>query len=103
MAPATANRAQPDRFFIDGEWVKPSHDRAIDVTCPSTEEVFVSVAEAQAPDMERAVAAAREAFDRGPWPRMSHAARAEYLNALGKELKARVDDLANAWTSEMGV
>lgn len=103
MSPATANLAHPDRFFIDGEWVKPSHDRAIDVTCPSTEEVFVSVAEAQAPDMERAVAAAREAFDRGPWPRMSHAARAEYLNALGKELKARVDDLANAWTSEMGV
>lgn len=59
--------AQPDRFFIGGEWVRPSSDAKIDVVMSSTEEVFISVAEAQKADVERAVAAARTAFDYGPW------------------------------------
>lgn len=95
--------ASADLFFIDGEWTRPEHDLAIDVINPSTEEVFVRVAEAQAGDMDRAVRAARQAFDKGPWPRMSHAERAEYLRAIGDQLTLRVDDLASAWTSEMGV
>ena len=48
-----------------------------------TEEHFFSVAEAQEADMARAVAAARQAFDDGPWPRMTHGQRAEYLRAPG--------------------
>jgi len=49
--------------------VGPSFERAlIDVITPSTEELFVQVAEAKRPDVERAVAAARTAFDKGPWP-----------------------------------
>ena len=43
--------------------------------------------------MDRAVAAARQAFDEGPWPRMTHAQRAEYLRALGAGLAARADDI----------
>ena len=71
-----------DRFFIDGEWVVPSSDATITVTDSATEERFFSVAEAQAADIDRAVDAARRAFDAGPWPRMSHAQRAEYLRAI---------------------
>ena len=62
-----------DRFFIGGEWVKPSSDATIDVIDSGTEELFFRVPEAKEADMSRAVAAAREAFDEGPWPRMSHA------------------------------
>jgi len=47
----------PDRFFIGGEWTRPSSNSRIDVITPSTEEVFVSVAEAQPADVKRAVAA----------------------------------------------
>lgn len=92
----------PDRFFIDGEWVKPSSDARIDVISPSTEELFFRVGEAAPADMERAIAAARKAFDEGPWPRMSHAERAGYLKKLGQELRARANDVGGIWTSEMG-
>src|SRR5581483_1780860 len=61
----------PDRFFIGGEWVQPSSSALLDVFDSHSEEVFLRVAEAQAPDIDRAVTAAQEAFDRGPWPRMS--------------------------------
>jgi aldehyde dehydrogenase (NAD+) len=55
-----------DRFFIGGEWAEPSSDAQIDVIDSDTEQVFFSVAEAQAADISRAVAAARQAFDDGP-------------------------------------
>ncbi|MGQ0465059.1 MAG: aldehyde dehydrogenase family protein [Sporichthyaceae bacterium] len=60
-----------DSFFIDGQWVKPSSDSTFDVIDSSTEQAFFSVAEAQAADMDAAMEAARRAFDRGPWPRMT--------------------------------
>ena len=64
-----------DRFFIGGEWVEPSSGSVIDVINSGTEQLLFSVAEAQEADMVRAVGAARQAFDEGPWPRLSHAQR----------------------------
>jgi acyl-CoA reductase-like NAD-dependent aldehyde dehydrogenase len=92
-----------DQFFIGGEWVRPSSADTINVIDSSTEELYVSVAEARAADMDRAVAAARAAFDSGPWPRLTHAQRAEFLRALGKELATRTDVLADIWPRESGV
>ena len=92
-----------DRFFIGGEWVTPSSDATITVTDPATEERFFSVAEAQAPDMARAVAAAHEAFATGPWPRLSPAERAEYLRAMAGVLRRRAEDVANLWPRQSGV
>jgi len=46
-----------------------------------TEEVIFQVAEARGADMDRAVTAARKAFDKGPWPRLTHAERADYLRS----------------------
>ena len=100
---ASAPIKHPDRFFIDGDWAAPSSAAKIDVINSATEEQFVKVAEAQAPDVERAVAAARKAFDKGPWPRMKHAERAKYLRAIAQELSKRSDDLAQIWTNESGV
>ena len=92
-----------DRFFIGGDWVKPSSEAKIDVTDSVTEARFLTVPAAQAADMSRAAAAAREAFDKGPWPRLTHADRAGYLRALAKELRARSELLGQVWPRESGV
>jgi aldehyde dehydrogenase (NAD+) len=93
----------PDRFFIDGEWVKPSSDAMIEVIDPSTEQVFFSVSEARDADIDRAVTAARRAFDEGPWPRLSHAQRAQYLRAIAAGLHDRAEDLARIWPRQSGI
>ncbi|MFD2419941.1 aldehyde dehydrogenase [Amycolatopsis pigmentata] len=92
-----------DRFFIGGEWVEPSSDAKIEVIDSGTEELFFRVAEAREADMSRAVSAAREAFDEGPWPRMSHAERAEFLRALAAGLMERGADIGQLWPRESGV
>src|SRR5213596_3596416 len=99
LATSTAPIARPESLFIDGKWVDPESGGRIDVINPATEQVFVSVAEATETDIDRAVAAARAAFDYGPWPRLSHAERAAYLRAMGEKLNERVDDVARIWPS----
>lgn len=95
--------SHPDCFYIGGEWVKPSSDAKIDVIMPSTEELFISVAEAREADMSRAIDAARRAFDQGPWRHLSHAERGRYVKAIGDAIRARSGDVVRTWTSEMGV
>src|ERR1700742_1384236 len=80
---ATVPVKHTDRFFIGGQWVTPSSDSKISVIDSHTEQVYLTVAEAQAADMDRTITAAKEAFDHGPWPRLTHAERAAYLRALG--------------------
>jgi aldehyde dehydrogenase (NAD+) len=92
-----------DRFFIGGEWVSPSSGATITVTDSATEERFFAVAAAQAADIARAVQSARRAFDAGPWPRMSHAERAEYLRAMAAALRRRGDEIGDIWPRESGV
>src|SRR5215469_4754395 len=93
----------PDRFFIGGQWVTPSSRATIHVIDSHSEETYFTVAEAQAGDIDRAVSAAREAFDAGPWPRLAHAERAEYLRALGEQVVKRSGDIAQMWPRESGV
>src|SRR3546814_13353008 len=69
---------------------------------PSTEEVYFTVAEAREADVDRAVAAAREAFDHGPWPRMRVAERADDLRRLSQENVGRSEHLGQLWTGETG-
>jgi aldehyde dehydrogenase (NAD+) len=103
-ASATESGLGPtDKFFIGGEWTQPSSDLGIDVIVPATEEIYQRFAGAQSADVERAVAAARKAFDEGPWPAMSHAERACYLRTIGKHLNARAEDIARAMPNEMGI
>jgi acyl-CoA reductase-like NAD-dependent aldehyde dehydrogenase len=92
-----------DRFYIGGEWVAPSSGSTFDVVDSATEELFFRVAEAQPPDMDRAIGAARTAFDEGPWPRLSHGERAEVMRALSAGLTARSDDLGEIWPRQSGV
>ena len=57
--------------MIDGDFVEAASGKTFPVVDPRTEEVVVNIAEADAEDVNRAVKAARIAFDEGPWPRMS--------------------------------
>jgi aldehyde dehydrogenase (NAD+) len=101
-SPAAASLRHADRFFIGGEWVKPSSDSTIKVIDSTNEEVFLTVAEAQAEDISRAVGAARAAFDYGPWASLSHAERAGYLRAIAAGLRERSADLSQVWPRESG-
>jgi acyl-CoA reductase-like NAD-dependent aldehyde dehydrogenase len=99
---ATAPVRHPERLFIGGEWVEPSSGARIDVIDSGTEELYYRVAEAQAPDIDRAVAMARAAFDEGTWPSLSHRERAEYLRAFGPALESRNEALSQLWPRESG-
>src|SRR6185436_11612632 len=91
-----------ERLFIGGDWVSPCTRATIEVISPHSEEPIGRVAEAREPDVDRAVAAAREAFDRGPWPRMMPNDRADVMAALLSELQSRADAMAVTITQEMG-
>ena len=93
----------PDRFFIGGDWVQPSSDTVRTVLSAHSGETYAAVAEAQAADVQRAVASAREAFDNGPWPRLSHAERADYLRAIAGKLMERGSDIGEGQSHQMGV
>src|SRR6202020_2352094 len=103
MSQATAPIRNTDRFYIGGQWVAPSSDSTISVIDSDTEQLSFTVAEAQAADISRAVEAARNAFDNGPWTRLTHEQRAEYLRAIGSELSKRSEDLGQIWPRESGV
>jgi aldehyde dehydrogenase (NAD+) len=70
---------QNDRLFVGGEWIKPESTHFIDLISPLTEEKMGSVTAASKVDADAAVAAARSAFDNGPWPRMSLNERMEVM------------------------
>jgi aldehyde dehydrogenase (NAD+) len=100
---ASTPMRHPDRFYVGGEWVPATSDSTFDVLDSNTEELFFTVAEASSGDMQRAIAAAKYAFDEGPWPRMLHVERAAYMRALSSELQKRVHVLADIWPRESGV
>ena len=93
----------PDRFYIDGDWVLPSSDAAFDVIDSHSEELYFRTAEAQPADMDQAIGAARRAFDHGPWPRLTHTERAEFLRTMADRLETRADAYGQIWPRESGV
>jgi acyl-CoA reductase-like NAD-dependent aldehyde dehydrogenase len=103
MLPSSPPLTHPDLLYIGGEWVRSSSTDLIDVIAPATEELYLRVASATVSDIDRAVAAARRAFDKGPWRRMSPSERAGYMLRLADELDLRTGDIAAIWPNEMGV
>ncbi|WP_436794765.1 aldehyde dehydrogenase [Actinospongicola halichondriae] len=91
-----------DTFFIGNEFVAPAGTDRIEVINPATEQVLGSCPSGIEADMDRAVAAAREAFDHGPWPRMSPSERADAIARLSAALQARGADIADIITKENG-
>ena len=92
-----------DTFYIGGEWVAPHSDRTFALINPSTEETIGTVPEATNTDIDAAVAAARAAFDNGPWPRLTPAERADTMDRFLAAMAARADDLARAVSIQNGM
>lgn len=91
-----------DQVFIAGQWVASSATETIDVVMPSTETVIATVPSPSTSDADAAVAAARAAFDDGPWPHMSAEERTRICRTFADELEAQFDALNRAWTFESG-
>ncbi|KWV41917.1 aldehyde dehydrogenase [Rhizobium altiplani] len=83
-----------NELYIDGKWVKPAKGGACEVVNPATEEVIQTIATATAEDVDIAVKAARRAFDKDGWPKLSGAQRARYLRAIADGIRARQSDIA---------
>lgn len=96
------DRVRRGRFLIGDTWREPAGRRMFDIVTPSDETVFASVPCAAAEDIDAAVAAARHAFDEGPWPRMSPVERAAYLTRIADALEANSDIFGNIWAHEVG-
>jgi aldehyde dehydrogenase (NAD+) len=99
----TIELKHPDKFFIGGEWIAPSNSETFAVLDCSTEETVAHVAKANSTDMQKAVAAARQAFDTGPWPRMTPQERGVYLEKIAERLEAANDEFARGWAIETGI
>ena len=90
MTPEGVNIRHPEKLFIGGEWVQPHGTAVIEVENPAREEIVARVAHADTVDMDRAVAAARAAFDHGPWPSTPPLERMAKLMQMVDELEKRV-------------
>jgi aldehyde dehydrogenase (NAD+) len=89
-------------FFIDGDWAAPASSDTIQVVSPHTEQVIATVPEGSNADIDAAVAAARRAFDEGPWPRMSPAGRIEVVQDFSNLYAGKLAEMADLITAEMG-
>ena len=90
------------RHFIDGEWADSADGATFESVSPIDNTVIAHVARGGVTDADRAVAAARRAFDHGPWPTMNPAARKKILHAAAALIEERLEEFATAETRDMG-
>ena len=91
-----------DKLYIGGRWQTPSTGQRLSVISPHTEQSIGETPEAAPADVDNAVAAARIAFDEGPWPRLGVAERMEKIEKLAAIYLAETDAIADLITAEMG-
>ncbi|HET9489929.1 MAG TPA: aldehyde dehydrogenase family protein [Methylomirabilota bacterium] len=82
------------QIFINGQWQPPASGETYSPINPATEEPITPVARGDERDVEAAAAAARKAFDEGPWPRMSPHERGRIVWKLGDLIQANLDEMA---------
>src|SRR5438093_994833 len=90
------------KMFVDNEWVAASNGATYAVPNPATEEAIGTAPEATVEDMRRAIAAARRAFDEGPWPRSSRQERARVITAIADGIERRKEELRQMLIAEAG-
>jgi acyl-CoA reductase-like NAD-dependent aldehyde dehydrogenase len=99
---ATAAEVQArEKIFIGGEWVEPSGGETLEVTNSATEETIGTIVACAAADADRAVIAAREAFE--SWSRTSREERAGYLGAIAAGLGERSEEIGATIAQELGM
>jgi aldehyde dehydrogenase (NAD+) len=90
-------------FHVGGKWVTPHSHRRIAVVHPATQDTVFDVTLANNNDIDHAIAAARAAFEEGPWPRMSGVERSVFMLRLLKRLELRSNELARLATAQVGM
>src|SRR6202795_4393028 len=83
----------PTKLLINGRWVDSASGKTFPTINPSTGEVITQVAEADAADVDKAVAAARAAFEKGAWRKMSASARGVLMNKLADLIEKNIEEL----------
>ena len=101
IAPETTGFG-PGQLFIAGSWREASDGGRMDVVAPATGEKLTDVARGTTTDIDAAVAAARDAFDHGPWPRMSSRERARILQNAFTLMRERTEELARIESADVG-
>jgi betaine-aldehyde dehydrogenase len=91
-----------EHIYVGGEFIAPAGSGTIDVISPHTEEVIARVPDGSREDIDKAVAAARKAFDTGPWPQLTPQERAGYISSLSALIQSRMDEWAGVVSTEMG-
>ena len=103
MLAPTKTKVEPGRLFINGQFVDAVAGTTFDTINPATGDVLTQVAEGREADIDRAVKAARAAFDSGPWTRkMSASDRARILWKVGDLLLANAEELGELETLDSG-
>ena len=91
-----------DKLFIGGRWREPATSQRLTVISPHSEEPIGDAPAAAPEDVDAAVSAARNAFDRGPWPLMDPRERMCKIEELATIYAGHVDEMADLITAEMG-
>ncbi|HLH22924.1 MAG TPA: aldehyde dehydrogenase [Chloroflexota bacterium] len=90
------------RLFINNEWVEATGGRTFEDVNPATGEVLAHIAEATTEDVDRAVRAARRAFDEGPWRTMPAVERSALLRQVGELILKHKDELIRLESQDNG-
>jgi len=88
------------KLYINGKLEEGS--KSFDAIDPSVGDVFAKVSDASIDDMQKAICSAREAFDEGPWPKMTIAERGIYLKGIAKIIRDNAKELAELETQDVG-
>src|ERR1700690_877752 len=94
--------AVPRQLFINGQWSDAASGKTFETPNPATGETLARIAEGEAEDIDRAVKAARRAFDEGPWGRMTPSERGRIIWRIGDLIVAHLDELAQLESLDNG-
>ena len=92
----------PSKLFLNGEWTDPQSGKAFSAINPATEQEIMKVPLAGEQDVDRAVLAARRAYEDGPWSKLSASDRAKLLYRIGEAILANADEIAYCETIDIG-
>ena len=94
--------AAPRKLFIDGQWTDAASGKTFETPNPATGEILANVAEGDAEDINRAVGAARRAFESGPWSRMTPSDRGRLIWKIGDLILEHAEELAQLESLDNG-